>query len=244
MKLFCSSGRRQFGVQSPSDAFCSAPTSGRAQNASCFSFLERFWFSGSRSGFRLGPRDVFVPGYHCSPRYVQNINITNTRVINVAQVTNVYNNVYVNHDTRIASNYTYAHNTVAVTAVPRDTFVNARSVGRASVRVTGEQIQGARVVDNAPIAPTRTSYISATAKVTNARPAVGFAQRPVVAKLNPAVSRPAPVYTNDSRQFKPRNDRNTSSPLMSSTSEPATHFARPSCMLSLFELFMKRRPRA
>jgi len=31
-------------VQSPSDASCSAPTSGRAQNASCFSFLERFLF--------------------------------------------------------------------------------------------------------------------------------------------------------------------------------------------------------
>jgi len=187
-------------------------------------------FGGGFSGvawFPLGPRDVFVPGYHCSPRYVQNINITNTRVINVAQVTNVYNNVYVNHDTRIANNYTYAHNTVAVTAVSRDTFVNARSVGRASVRVTGEQIQGARVVDNAPIAPTRTSYISATAKVTNARPAVGFAQRPVVAKLNPAVSRPAPVYTNDSRQFKQQGTQQGAPQGGNRATQPSNNGFRP-----------------
>src|ERR1017187_806852 len=39
-------------VHSPSDASCSAPTSGRAQNASCSSFLERFlfWLSEARRG--------------------------------------------------------------------------------------------------------------------------------------------------------------------------------------------------
>src|SRR5664280_1849953 len=42
-------------VQSPWDASCSAPTSGRAQNASCFTFSERFCF-----GFQRGeaPRRV------------------------------------------------------------------------------------------------------------------------------------------------------------------------------------------
>ena len=41
---------RGASVQSPWDASCSAPTSGRAQNASCFSFSERFCF-----GFQRGP---------------------------------------------------------------------------------------------------------------------------------------------------------------------------------------------
>jgi hypothetical protein len=161
-------------------------------------------FGGGFSGvawFPLGPRDVYVPGYRCSPRYVQNINVTNTRVVNVTQVTNVYNTVIVNHNTTVINNYTYARNERAVTAVSRDTFVNARPVSAAAVHVSAQQIQSARVVESAPIAPTRTSYVSSTARVATAKPATPFEQRPVVARLNPAVSRPAPVYTNESREF-------------------------------------------
>src|ERR1017187_7240151 len=54
--------------------------------------------------FPLGPRDVWVPSYRCSPTYVQNVNIRNTRVVNVTQVTNVYNNVYINHNTTVVNN--------------------------------------------------------------------------------------------------------------------------------------------
>jgi hypothetical protein len=60
------------------------------------------------------------------------------------------------------------------------------------------------VLGNAPLAPTRASYVSATAKVASARPPVPFSQRPVVAKLPPP-SRPAnmrtPTYTNESAPF-------------------------------------------
>lgn len=145
--------------------------------------------------FPLGPRDVFVPAYRASPRYFTNINVTNTRVVNVTQVTNVYTNVYVNHVT-VVNNYTYASNRVAVTAVSRDTFVNARPVAAARVNVSVEQIQNARAVETRPIAPTRTSYVASTARVSNARPKVAFEQRPVVARLTPAVSRPAPQQPN------------------------------------------------
>src|SRR5580658_1779145 len=58
-------------------------------------------FGGGFSGvawFPLGPRDVYVPGYRCSPRYFQSVNVTNTRVVNVTQVTNVYNTVVVNRN--------------------------------------------------------------------------------------------------------------------------------------------------
>ncbi|MGA2509506.1 MAG: hypothetical protein ABSG27_04690, partial [Candidatus Acidiferrales bacterium] len=78
-----------------------------------------------------------------------------------------------------------------------------------------------------PIAPIRTSYISATAKVTNARPAVGFAQRPVVAKLNPAVSRPAPVYTNDSRQFKQQGTQQSAPQGGNRAAQPSNNGFRP-----------------
>ncbi len=163
-------------------------------------------FGGGLAGvgwFPLGPRDVYVPAYRCSPRYVQNINITNTRVVNVAQVTNVYNNVVVNRNvTRV--NYTYARDARAVTVVNRDTFVNARPVSQGMVRVNAQQIASVRVADATPIAPARTSYLGANARISTARPAVPIAQRPVVVRLNPAVANPnrgGNVYTNDSRQF-------------------------------------------
>ncbi len=160
--------------------------------------------------FPLGPRDVFVPGYHYSARYLQTINITNTRAVNVTQVTNVYNNVVINHNTTYVNNYTYARNERAVTAVTRDTFVNARPVSKAVVHVTAAQLQAARPIDTAPIAPTRASYVSATARVATAKPETPFEQRPVVARLNPAVSRRAPMYTNESPEFnQPNRNVNT-----------------------------------
>ena len=134
--------------------------------------------------FPLGPRDVFVPAYHCSPHYVQYVNVTNTRVVNVTQVTNVYNTVIVNRDVTHVS-YTYAGNARAVTAVSRDTFVNARPVARESVHINDTQIRNVRVVSATAIAPTRASYVSANAKVATGRPAVPFSQRPVVANLPP-----------------------------------------------------------
>ena len=162
-------------------------------------------FGGGASGvawFPLGPRDVFVPGYRCSPRYVQNVNITNTRVVNVTQVTTVYNTVYVNHNSTVINNYTYARNERAVTAVSRETFVNARPVSGGTIRVSARQIQGARAVETSPMAPTRTSYVSSTAKVSNNRPSVPFAQRSVVARINPAISHPnMKQSTNRNGQF-------------------------------------------
>ncbi|MGA8869770.1 MAG: DUF6600 domain-containing protein [Candidatus Acidiferrales bacterium] len=170
-------------------------------------------FGGGFSGvgwFPLGPRDVFVPGYRCSPRYFQNVNVTNTRIVNVTEVRNVYNTAVVNHDVTHV-NYMYGNNQRAITAVSRDTFVNARPVNREIVRVNADQIRGARVADTTgPIAPGRTSYVSATARVSTAKPSYSFAQRPVVARLNPAVEtqRRTPAYTNDSKPFnQPQNTR-------------------------------------
>jgi hypothetical protein len=138
--------------------------------------------------FPLGPRDIWVPGYRASPRYVQNVNVTNTRVVTVTQVTNVYNNYTVNRTVNV-NEYTYAKNVSAVTVVDRETFVNARPVSKATIRVTPEQFESARVVENAPLAPTRNSYVASTAKPVPAsqRPAKSFTDRKVVAKLPPPI---------------------------------------------------------
>ncbi|HEY0702198.1 MAG TPA: DUF6600 domain-containing protein [Candidatus Acidoferrales bacterium] len=161
-------------------------------------------FGGGFAGvawFPLGPRDVFVPSYRTSPRYVENVNISNTRVVNVTQVNNVYNtyrvnnttinNTTVNNVTVNKINYTYANNPAAVTAVSRETFVGARPVAASAVRVTPQQLQSVRVEQAAPLAPTRASFVSSTARATPASsaPRVAFAQTKVVARIAP----PAPI---------------------------------------------------
>ncbi|HTX16933.1 MAG TPA: DUF6600 domain-containing protein [Candidatus Baltobacteraceae bacterium] len=135
--------------------------------------------------FPLGPRDVWVPGYRCSPVYVQHVNIYNTRVVNVTQVTTVYTNVYVNHNTTVINNYTYANNVRAVTAVDRDTFVNGRPVGRASVRISQDQIRNPRVMDQAALQPTQRSAFGGQSN-SQALPPAALANRRVVTKLTPA----------------------------------------------------------
>jgi hypothetical protein len=151
--------------------------------------------------FPLGPRDVFIPGFRCSPHYVEVVNVTNTRIMDRTTVINIYHNYTMNHATNI--NYTYREQPRAVTAVTRETFVNARPVARESVRVDVNQFREARVVENAPLAPTRSSYVSAAARVAPRRPPIDLHERPVVAHLPPRVpveQRPR-TFTNDSREF-------------------------------------------
>lgn len=137
--------------------------------------------------FPLGPRDVFMPGYHVSPRYFQTINVTNTRIVNVTQVTTVYSNYYVKNVT--VNNYTYQNEVHAVTVVRKEDFVGARSVRQAAVNVHAEEIRDARVVDPKPLAPTRASYVAAAAKpaAPTARPTVAYYDKKVVTKMNPPI---------------------------------------------------------
>ncbi len=146
--------------------------------------------------FPLGPRDVFVPGYHASARYAQYINITNTRMVRVNDVNTAYNG-------HANENFMYAHNAEAVTVVSKETFVGARSVEKEAVRVTPEQIEEAHATGSATLGPTRGSYDSSSAKIAEAKPAVPFSERRVVARLSPPArtSRQTPEFTNDSQPF-------------------------------------------
>jgi len=140
--------------------------------------------------FPLGPREVFVPWYRTSPRYVQNVNVTNTNV-SVVQVTNVYNNYTVNKVTNVT--YVNQHVNNSVTVVNHDTFVNARSVHQNIQRVDARQLANARVtpavVTN--VQPSRQSYMG-TAHAVQYRPPAQAISRQVVATRQPVVyNRPA-----------------------------------------------------
>src|SRR6266496_2673839 len=147
---------------------------------------------GGVGWFPLAPGEVFVPWYRTSPRYVQNVNVTNTRV-NVTQVTNVYNNVTVNKVTNVT--YVNQRNVNAVTVVNHDTFVNARPVHNNIVRVDARQIASAQVTHETVrnIQPERQSLVG-SARPIDRRPPQQVMSRQVVATRQPvAMNRPEAI---------------------------------------------------
>ncbi len=82
-------------------------------------------FSGPAVGwFPLGPREVYVPGYRHSPRYVREVNVTH-----VTNITNVINTPIGQRD---FSNRKFPH---AVTVVPTSVMTGRQPVGPASAQL-------------------------------------------------------------------------------------------------------------
>ena len=147
--------------------------------------------------FPLAPGEVYVPGYHVSRTYVNNVNITNTTV-NVTKVTNVYNTVIVNKNTTI-NNITYVNQHVnnGVTVVSHDTFVNARPVAQNVMKVEPREIAAAPVSHFVAVEPAKASVIGA-GHPAPAKPPAAIVNRPVVALRTP----PAPPRPIEQRQME------------------------------------------
>ena len=141
--------------------------------------------------FPLGPRDVYCPSYHVSERYVRNVNVTNTTVINQTNITNVYNNVYVNKTVNV-TNIKYQNQTApnAVTATSHQAFTSAQPVSRNMAKVDAREMASAPVAPMTPnVAPQQHSVLGAGA-AGSVRPPTASFTRAVVAKTAPP---PAPV---------------------------------------------------
>jgi len=130
--------------------------------------------------FPLGPREVFVPWYHTSRVYVNNVNITNTRV-SVNQVNTVYGGAHVAYANQHVAN--------SVTVVSHDTFVNARPAAQGMVKVDAKQLAEAPVVHNIAAQPTRASVIGAGHPAA-ARPPATVVNRSVVGTREPTPRTP------------------------------------------------------
>lgn len=173
---------------------------------------------GGVAWFPLGPREVYVPAYHASPTYINRVNITNTNIANV----NIYNNV---------TNVRYVNQTApgAVTAVSRETFVNARPVGRAAMPVDPASLQNAQVIRNAAYAPSRESVLGRSAGSSAVRPPESVLNRAVVARRPPP---PAPVPFQQRQQALSANpgeplDRAAMSRIRAAQPETTRPLVRP-----------------
>jgi hypothetical protein len=140
---------------------------------------------GGVGWFPLGPREVYVPSYHVSRTYVNQVNITNTTV-NTTVVNNYYNNVVVNKNVNV-TNVTYVNQRVpgAVTATSTQAFTSGQSVHNNVMRVNEREMASAPVVAATPaMQPTRQSVIGA-GRPDAVRPPAAVANRAVVAKSTP-----------------------------------------------------------
>jgi len=155
-----------------------------------FNFSANFGGGPGIAWFPLAPGEVFVPAYHVSRTYVNQVNITNT-VVNVTKVTNVYN-YYTTNNTTVINRVTYANQTApnAVTAVSRDTFVNARPVARNIVTVQAREIAQAPVTHMPAVEPVRTSVIGAGKPTSGAPPATVAKRQVVVQRIPPSPPTP------------------------------------------------------
>ena len=140
--------------------------------------------------FPLGPREVFVPSYHVSRTYVNNVNISNTTV-NQTVINNYYNTTIVNKNVNV-NNARYVNQNIpgAVTATSGRAFTSAQAVNRNIVTVNQREISGAPVAVRAPaVVPPRQAVLGLGAN-TNVRPPATLQNRAVVAKTAPP---PAPL---------------------------------------------------
>jgi hypothetical protein len=137
--------------------------------------------------FPLGPRDVYVPWYRASRSYFSNINLRNSHGITNVNITNIYNN-YSSGRPITNVNYAYRANAAALTAVSRETFVGARPVAGARVRVNDNLLRSAQVASRVRIAPTQASFVAATAARGRAAPPTAVLNRRVIARTAPPVA--------------------------------------------------------
>jgi len=151
--------------------------------------------------FPLGPRDVYVPWYRASRGYFDTINVRNTTVINHIHITNVYNDYSAGRPIRNVD-YAYRGNVNAITAVSRETFVNARNVGEGRVQVNASQLRNAAVASRLAIPPTQASFVAGNAR-TRAVPREAALDRRVIARTAPPA---APVAISARVQAIQRND--------------------------------------
>lgn len=155
-----------------------------------------FGGGGGVAWFPLGWGEPYVPSYHVSRSYFQQVNVTNTHITNITTVTNNY---YVtNNNTTVINNNIhnihYANQNVngAVTAVPTRALTNSEAVSKVAVAVPASELRTAEVVGAAPVAPARTSVLGAKTDASAVTPpARAIAARPVVSHVPPP-AKPVP----------------------------------------------------
>jgi FecR protein len=177
----------------------------------------------------LGWHDPFIPSYHVSPEYARNVNVSNSRVVNVTVVNNYYNTTNVNVRNTTISNIHYENTKVsgAMTAVPSAAFSSGKPVAQAAVVIPPGAAAQVRFGAAANVPPTKAAVLGGHAPAK--APAGLAAPRQVIAKTPPP---PPPVSFAQQRPLLEKSNGVPLSPatranLTATNPAPAAHGGRP-----------------
>ena len=143
-------------------------------------FLPWYGGWGWRGGwYNAGWRGGYWNRY-CSPAYFRNVNITNTHITNI---TNISNNYYRNNFRGMQ--FANQHVNGGVTAAPRSAFTSGAAINRAGMAVSPSQLRNAQMVRTAQVSPTRESMLGGHAPLTRGTPPASAINRSVVTRATP-----------------------------------------------------------
>jgi hypothetical protein len=173
----------------------------------------------------LGWHDPFIPAYHVSPVYARNVNISNSKVVNVTVINNYYSTTNVTVRNTTINNIRYENTTVngAVTGAPANAMASGRPMSQVGTAVSANAAAHASVMATASVAPTHESVLGGHASA--AAPAGMAAPRVIAAKTPPP---PPPVKFEQQREMLQKNNGMPLSPqvrtsLQASSPAPAQH---------------------
>jgi hypothetical protein len=176
----------------------------------------------------LGPGEVFTPAYHVSPRYFNNVNVSNTVVEKTVNITNVYNTTYVTNNTTVVNRtYVNAQAPGAVMAMHQEAMAAGRPVassGRSLQANEVEQVRSMPAMAAPPVTPTRQSYAPSMNPGRPApKPPAQVMARPVVTKQAPpaAVSAKMPTRAVSAPAAAPKQPAPRAQPVQPAPAPPA-----------------------
>ncbi len=132
----------------------------------------------------LAPGEVFIPAYRTSPRYLQNVNLSNSRRLNPALITSVAANP------ALQSHYANRDAPGALTVVPQVNFTAGQPVERHRVSAPAPWQSLAPVARVPAIAPERESVVGALTLNHISTPPGALFDRPVVTHRPPPMAAP------------------------------------------------------
>jgi hypothetical protein len=144
-------------------------------------FSISFGFGGGCGWFPLGWGEPYYPWYHgyrggwVSNTYVRNVNVTNTHITNITNVTNNYYHNNINN-----THYVNRNVVGGVTAAPKSALANGQNIAKVGMAVPRSELGKGQIVRSADVSPTRQSVMGGQQATNRATPPRGAFNRPVV----------------------------------------------------------------
>jgi len=171
-----------------------------------------FGGGGGVGWFPLGWHDPYFPSYHASRRYAREVNVTNSRMVNVTTINNYYG-TYSGRNANVRNiQYENAKVNGAVTGVPSRAFAAGRPVKGNAVVVPANAVARANVMTTATVVPTKEAVLGGHPPAP--APQHVRAPRQVISKTPPP---PRPVKFDQQRPLLEKNNGVPLSPQVRST---------------------------